>query len=299
MTSNPTIALGEARVGFRGRIHQLVVNGASIGLPGPELERRLIELGFVEGATVLALVDALFAAFVLVQFAYLFSGQAAATMHFEEFRDYARRGFFELVVVTVLCLGMILSLRWLTSRPTPRRALALNALCSLTVGLALVMLASALQRLVVWESVEYYINSPTRLYVRTFIIWLAMTYGWLLLTLWLRHDRFAVGACVAALGFLVTVNLLNPDADTARANLARHDDLATRFVWVLSDDAVPALAAGLDAVAGGAREDLRAQLSRRLEALERAGPDDWRSLHLARRRARETLLALRAAGKID
>ena len=258
-----------------------------------------LRIGFVEGATVLALVDALFAAFVWVQFAYLFSGQAAATMHFEAFRDYARQGFFELVAVTVLCLGMILSLRWLTSRSTPRRAYALNALCSLTIGLALVMLASALQRLVVWESVQYYISSPTRLYVRTFIIWLAMTYGWLLLTLWLRHDRFAVGACVAALGFLVTVNLLNPDADTARANLARRDDLATRFVWVLSDDAVPALAAGLDAVDGGARQDLRTHLSRRLESLERAGPDDWRSLHLARWRARDTLLALRAAGKID
>ena len=60
MTSNPTIALGEARVGFRGRIHQLVVNGASIGLPGPELERRLIELGFVEGASVELLHQGLF-----------------------------------------------------------------------------------------------------------------------------------------------------------------------------------------------------------------------------------------------
>ena len=28
------------------------MNGASTGLPGPELERRLIELGFVEGAQV-------------------------------------------------------------------------------------------------------------------------------------------------------------------------------------------------------------------------------------------------------
>ena len=115
-------------------------------------------------------------------------------MHFEAYRDYARRGFFELLVVTVLCLGMILGLRWLTARRTPRQVYALNALGSLTVVLALVMLASALQRLMVWESVQYYISSPTRLYVRTFIIWLAMTYGWLLLTLWLRHDRFAVGA---------------------------------------------------------------------------------------------------------
>jgi ferrous iron transport protein A len=59
-SANPTIALGEARVGFRGRIHQLSVNGASTGLPGPELERRLIELGFVEGADVELLHQGLF-----------------------------------------------------------------------------------------------------------------------------------------------------------------------------------------------------------------------------------------------
>jgi len=60
MTSKTTIALGEAHVGFRGRIQQLVVNGARTGLPGPELERRLIELGFVEGADVELLHQGLF-----------------------------------------------------------------------------------------------------------------------------------------------------------------------------------------------------------------------------------------------
>ena len=60
MNAKPTIALGEARVGFRGRIQQLVVNGAATGLPGPELERRLIELGFVEGADVELLHQGLF-----------------------------------------------------------------------------------------------------------------------------------------------------------------------------------------------------------------------------------------------
>ena len=47
-------------MGFRGRIHQLSVNGGSAGLPGPELERRLIELGFVEGADVELLHQGLF-----------------------------------------------------------------------------------------------------------------------------------------------------------------------------------------------------------------------------------------------
>jgi ferrous iron transport protein A len=60
MASNPTIALGAAQVGFRGRILELCVGGTGLGIPGPELERRLIELGFVEGAVVELLHQGLF-----------------------------------------------------------------------------------------------------------------------------------------------------------------------------------------------------------------------------------------------
>ena len=55
-----TLALGEAHVGFRGRILALDVRLDGSGLPGPELERRLLELGFVEGATVELLHEGLF-----------------------------------------------------------------------------------------------------------------------------------------------------------------------------------------------------------------------------------------------
>jgi len=57
----PTIALGDAHVGFRGQIRALDMSRAEgAGLPGPELERRLIELGFVEGAAVELLHQGLF-----------------------------------------------------------------------------------------------------------------------------------------------------------------------------------------------------------------------------------------------
>jgi ferrous iron transport protein A len=61
MTDTSTLALGEARVGFRGRISALDMSRADgAGLPAPELERRLLELGFVEGATVELLHQGLF-----------------------------------------------------------------------------------------------------------------------------------------------------------------------------------------------------------------------------------------------
>ncbi len=55
-----TLALGDARVGFRGRIVALDMSIEGTGLPADELERRLLELGFVEGASVELLHEGLF-----------------------------------------------------------------------------------------------------------------------------------------------------------------------------------------------------------------------------------------------
>ncbi len=60
MSSESTIALGVVPVGFRGRIQAIAAGRVAAGMPAPELERRLIELGFVEGADVEILHQGLF-----------------------------------------------------------------------------------------------------------------------------------------------------------------------------------------------------------------------------------------------
>jgi ferrous iron transport protein A len=58
------VPLGLARIGFNGRVHRIEVRDApgrkGTGLPAEEIERRLIELGFVEGADVRVLHQGLF-----------------------------------------------------------------------------------------------------------------------------------------------------------------------------------------------------------------------------------------------
>jgi ferrous iron transport protein A len=49
---DPPFPLGRADRGFRGRIHMIQVGAGMSDLPEEELENRLIELGFVEGAAV-------------------------------------------------------------------------------------------------------------------------------------------------------------------------------------------------------------------------------------------------------
>lgn len=46
------LPLGDAQRGFRGHIHEIHVGEGMSDLPRDELESRLIELGFVEGASV-------------------------------------------------------------------------------------------------------------------------------------------------------------------------------------------------------------------------------------------------------
>jgi ferrous iron transport protein A len=57
-----SLTLGDAPVGFRGHIVAVDMNLEGSGLSGAELERRLLELGFVEGAEVEVLHEGLFGA---------------------------------------------------------------------------------------------------------------------------------------------------------------------------------------------------------------------------------------------
>jgi ferrous iron transport protein A len=56
--AHPSSPLGLARRGFRGSIKTIDVGAAAHGVMAAELERRLLELGFLEGATVEVLHEA-------------------------------------------------------------------------------------------------------------------------------------------------------------------------------------------------------------------------------------------------
>ena len=60
MSEVVTMALGLAHRGFRGRITAIAASSDASGVPADELERRLLELGFTEGAQVEILHEGLF-----------------------------------------------------------------------------------------------------------------------------------------------------------------------------------------------------------------------------------------------
>jgi hypothetical protein len=249
-------------------------------------------VGAVEANTVLVAVNLLFVAFVLIQFAYLFSGRTLTTLADSDYKHYARRGFGELIAVSVLTLGMILMLRWLARLDNPSHMRLFNALGSLMVGLSLVILSSAWMRMFYWEDVADYIATALRLYVRVFIVWLGLLYVWLVFSLWTRPALFAVGAFVAAMGFLGTLDVMNPDENVVQYNVERAAvrELYFPYMQGLSEDSVPALVAALDKVPPSQNEALRTTLYQWYwKAKDDPNRGVWQSFNLGRAGAYDAL----------
>ena len=210
-------------------------------------------LGFTESTIVLGSVVMLFIAFVVVQFQYFFGGQANIDIEGYTYSEYARKGFGELVTVAFFSLLLLLGLGAITRRATANQQRAFSILGVGLVGLLIVMLIAAFQRLVLYEAA--YGFSRLRTYTHVFMIWLGLLLAAVVILEVLRRER-AIGLAMvwAALGFILSLNLLNVDAFIVRENLQREvrsttdkafargrADLDAQYFLDLSDDAIPPL----------------------------------------------------------
>jgi Domain of unknown function (DUF4173) len=204
-------------------------------------------LSTTEVATALAVLDLLFLSFVLVQFRYLFGGDALVQVTPDlTYAEYARRGFFELVCAVFLVVPVLLAADWLLDRRLPRADLVFRVLAGLQIALVLAITASAFQRLRLYHAT--FGLTDARFYATQLLIWIAAMLLWFAATVLRgRRDWFAFGALASGLGTVALLFVVNPDAIIARTNVARMSsaDATVRFDVVyatsLSADAVPVL----------------------------------------------------------
>ncbi|MCP3163522.1 DUF4153 domain-containing protein [Myxococcus qinghaiensis] len=246
-------------------------------------------LGLTEALTLILAVDALFLAFAGFQVAYLFIGDASSPAPGYSYATYARRGFFELMVVSMLTLGMVMALARWTCRESPLARTVFQVGASLMVALTLVIVASAVKRMTLYEEAFGY--TRLRVFTHVFMFALGGVLAWRGVTLWWRPERFAVGAFVAALGAVLAVNVINPDALIVRLNIARVAEVPhvdDDYLYSLSADAVPELARGL--ASGQLTDSMGLDHIDLGEACEGASWPEW---NLSRWRACRTVEAAR------
>ena len=222
------------------------------------------------------LVDAVFLVFLGAQATVIFGGHG----YLERttgltYAEYVHEGFGQLTVATALTLLVV----WAAARKAPRRTAAdlawlrgsLGLLCVLT----LVVVASALYRMHVYQ--EAYGFTRLRLLVDVFEGWLGLlVLGVMAAGLTLRAAWLPRAALLSGAGLLLLLAAVNPDAWVAQHNLDRYAETGKvdwAYLQDLSADAVPVLATLPDAVAECALTG------------HEPSDDDWLEWNLGRHRA--------------
>jgi hypothetical protein len=197
------------------------------------------------------------------------------------FAEYARSGFWQLLWVSILTLGVIAGVAHFAAKQTAREQLWLRVLLGSLAVLTLVIVASALSRM--WFYQQAYGWTVLRLLVASCEVWLAVVYlmviagGISLRANWLPKAIVGTGSA-----FLLAVMVMNPERVVADYNVSRFETtqkIDTGYLATLSEDAVPALVRLPDHERTCA---LRWLKNREVE-------QDWRDFNLARHNAKKSL----------
>ncbi|MFD0887918.1 DUF4173 domain-containing protein, partial [Streptosporangium algeriense] len=236
----------------------------------------------------LVALNLLFAAFVGMQLTVLFGSTrwvvSAAGLTYAE---YARSGFFQLVVVSVFVLAIVAAASVLVDLRGRERWL-MAGLLGLLCALTMVVLVSALHRLDLY--VDAYGFSRLRASVEAAIWWLGAVFVLVLVAGAVRLTRRGhAGWLPRAMVMMTGVALLafavwNPDLRVAESQVAIRgvERLDRAYLGDLGAEAVPALDRLPEPMRSCVLRDV-------IAANDLATPDPWNGWNLARRRARDLL----------
>lgn len=265
----------------------------------PDHERNWLKpfLGWTESTVILICVNLLFTVFVFIQFRYLFGGNANISETAYTYSEYARRGFGELLAVAIISLFLYLILGAITRQKTSVKHVIFSVLAVVLMGLVLIMLASAFQRLFLYENA--YGFTRLRIYTHVFIAWLAVLLAAsILFEIIRRRGTFVLALLLCIFGFCFTLGIINVDGLIVRQNVQRvylGEEFDSYYIKTLSSDAIPALIKGYrwSDLPDDVHDQIGMELACRVADLipqDNEKPLPWQSYHLGESMANQSLL---------
>ncbi|HZG97697.1 MAG TPA: DUF4153 domain-containing protein [Nocardioidaceae bacterium] len=222
------------------------------------------------------LVDGVFVVFLAAQATVIFGGHGyLESTTGLTYAEYVHQGFGQLTVATALTLLVVWAAARKAARSTTVDRAWLRGSLGLLCVLTLVVVASALYRMHVYQ--EAYGFTRLRLLVDVFEGWLGLlVLGVLVSGVTLRAAWLPRASLLSGAGLLLLLAAVNPDAWIAQHNLDRYDETGKvdwSYLQSLSADAVPVLAT------------LPAEQAPCALSGKELGSDDWLEWNLGRQRA--------------
>lgn len=237
--------------------------------------------------TVMALLGTVYLAFILIQFGYLYNAFQSVLPQAFTYAEYARRGFFELMGVSVINLGLLAASMLFSRREG--KSMGLKALETALVTLTLLLLASAFAKMIMY--MDAYGLTLLRVYVSWFMLLLAVFFIAMGVKLYVKEFALVRFCGAAFLSLFLALNFADVDARIAQYNIdgyrsGKFKTVDVDMFYDLSDSMVPYAAQLLNDPNKAVADNARELLSDRARILKF---DDWQIVSAARENAKNIL----------
>lgn len=235
--------------------------------------------------TVLLLLNLVYFVFIVVQFTYFFSGTLEEGFTYAE---YARRGFFELLFVTMINLTVTTAVIILSKPVQGLMKKSINLALTILVLASGVLLVSAFMRLTMYE--DAYGFTFTRVLAHSFMIFLLVIFAYTLVKIWLEKLSLFHFYFIAALIYYAGLNMVNLDKFVVERNMERYEvtgNIDIYYLNQLSSEGIIGLISlyEINPEVSGLQE-LLAQRKADIQYVKR---DSWQSINYSRNKAYEEL----------
>ncbi len=168
--------------------------------------------------TVTSAVDILYVFFVIIQFTYLFGG--AGLPDGFTYSEYARSGFFELILVSLLNVGLLALTLTYTKKGSGGVDMIFRLLNTLMICCTFVMLCSAYFRMSLYE--DAYGFTFLRIMTKAFMVFLLVLFVITMARVWYDRLPLLKPYIAAAVIAFTAINFINIDVMIVRKNIERY-----------------------------------------------------------------------------
>jgi len=191
---------------------------------------------------ILLMLNGVYLMFTVIQFSYLYGGGSTELPSSFTYAEYARRGFFELVTVTVINFTIILCTIKFMKRENTKLEKCNNAFLSLLIVFTLNMIFSAHYKMSLYENTYGY--TYLRVFVHIFMMLLFILFIIALAGIWVRKTPITKLCIISSLIMYVVLNYINVDVFIVKKNIElynRTQNLDVNYLSNLSYDTLPYL----------------------------------------------------------
>jgi hypothetical protein len=190
--------------------------------------------------TILILINAIYTIFSFIQFTYLFGGSSFIAPSSFTYAEYARRGFAELIIVTIINFGILIFGITFVKKDSKKIFIAIRAFLTILVIFTFILLISAFYRMLVYE--QAYGFTYLRIFVQVFMIMLFFLFVINIIYIWYQRLPIIKSYFLISLAIYIIMNFANVDVIIAKNNINRYFEtgqIDMVYLKGLSYDAAP------------------------------------------------------------